>query len=428
MGARSRPHLRPVATALLIPVMLSLLLAACGPPPPDSIGLGEHRGQISPLQQLTFHYQGQAGERLNVASNRGHGNDYILDNYVGHQVYARVIGPDGEPAPRDVYRSGLFWETYDLPVTGRYRIVLTYGDWSWDDLSAVPYTLWLSNDEHRGTAELGPLEAGIPGQRFIYDYEGQAGEHLNASGVEVFDPDGVRLPVGTPNDPPRRSGQVTLPVDGTYRLEALHWSPRISHDVDAGMIELGSHAMGGLVRRQHVDFHYAGTAGEELFTADRSFELAVYDSAGTRLYPTNYLNRQRRSPRFVLPADGVYTFSLTVNDEGEDVELVVSRALDAGALALGDNPAPPRLAGQPVRFTYQADSSEVLLLNTDLPLDERILVQVLRPDGSSVSRTRVTLDGIEWQRFGLDAAGTYTVEYWSDAAPAPFTVSAMLQP
>jgi hypothetical protein len=412
-----RNRVRSSAPALLATAVLAAMLAACAPPTATTVGLGEHRGYVSPVAAVTLYYQGQEGERLNVAANDGHGRRHF-DVSIGHPlVFVELLGPNGESMQDHQVRDGDFGATYDLPADGRYRVRLSYHDF---DPSPIPYTVWLSHDEHGGVAQHGALAEGVPGQYINYDYVGHAGEHLNVMQVNVFDPDGAWVPLNG-----RRSLQVTLPEDGTYRLEVTGLFAKISNDVDGGEIDLGAHVRTGLLPRQHIDFRYAGHAGEELFRSSRgTIGVVIYDPAGNEVFRTQPLTTP--SARYVLPADGTYTVSAEVGDVSNAVELILTGALDAGPLPIGDSAAPTRLPGQPLRYTYQATAGEMLWLTTSLPTTETERFVFRRPDGTVVLRTSQIVDGVEWLGYPFDVTGEYRLQYWTAAEPAPFTVSTRL--
>jgi hypothetical protein len=271
-----------------------------------------------------------------------------------------------------------FVRRYILPTTGRYSIQLRPLP---EDLTVRRYTLGVSRDEDRGPTDLGVLGSVLLGQRVTYHYAGTAGERLNRFAVDrVVAPDG-----STVADNGVRSAQVTLPVTGDYRIETTASGAALSNDLPPIAATVGTTALPELVRGQHVDLRYSGTAGEALgvgiTTTASAVELRLPDDSP---FPTT---PGTRVPRFVLPEDGEYTVNVTAgwspNPLGAAV--VLSHDLDLGLRGEGSWPAVGRLHGQSFTVTTAAGAGTPFRLRTLDPAGTKPRLRVTAPGGSVVA-------------------------------------------
>lgn len=370
--------------AALATAALSLVLAVgCAAPSGGTVVTqGYYSGQYSITNSpVTYSYDGVAGGSLNV---------HFVDSLSGETStpLASLVAPDGVTVPAVELR-GSYARRYVLPLTGRYTIRLQYPD---VDTYVRRYDLAISQDEDRGLTGLGRLGSALPGQRVTYHYAGTAGERLNRYGVDrVIGPDGQ-----TVVNNGIRSGQVSLPATGDYRVDAVGRTMVLSHDLEPVNVSIGATIVPLLVAGQHIDLLYSGAAGEALGVGlgggSTSFELR-----GTNDAPLV------GGFRYVLPADGTYRvvvteMAFTPTSAGT---LWMSHDLDLGTLTAGSWPATGRAPGQSVVATYSAVAGQPFRLRTLDPPGVKPSVAVTDPNG-------LALGGVVDSTSSSDPWATYT--------------------
>lgn len=250
------------------------------------LGLLERAGPCG--QRLTYTYEGAAGEVLNVYE-------------------ATVFDPSGAEVPENGQLEG----QHVLPVTGDYTVLVG------------ARTAALSHDIFAGPIGLGrtALPVHLPGQWVRYDYAGSTAEALGVSsgagafgmsGTTVVAPGGTLLTgdyVGSP--------RLVLPDDGLYTVAALGGEIWLSHDLEAGELQVGANPVPGLVPGQSVAFDLTGSPGQvvQLRTTDNvpgvPPKVFLSDPLGSVLTFDPYDDGTNQWDRYTLSADGTHRVLVT---------------------------------------------------------------------------------------------------------------------
>ena len=246
---RNRPRrghrLRPITISVLAVLAFALLGAATGcTPGQPANGTVLTKNKVYVFMAFvntsrSLYYDGTAGERLNLSRNMSNWCDCEgWDDIGGLLDTITLKAPDGSVVEIVAQRLGDWdgdreWRTniYELPLTGRYRIVFDYVSGNTRVPLGFPFggpnysttELTLSNDEPRGTVGLGELPRPAMGQTLSFTYEGTAGDRLVTSPVHLYtfedlfvlkDPASNLVPL-------EADGGATLPTTGPYTIEVL---------------------------------------------------------------------------------------------------------------------------------------------------------------------------------------------------------------
>ncbi len=385
---------RALATGIVTALVVLLLPACAAPSGGTVVTQGYYDGEYSIISPVTYGYDGVAGQDLNL---------YFTDTRTGETSTPSLtlVAPDGSTVPVSELR-GSYTKRFVLPVTGRYSIRLRYPD---GDTGVRRYTLAVSRDEDRGSTGLGRLGSVIIGQEVTYVYTGTAGERLNRYGVErILGPgDGEVTNNGL------RSAQVTLPVDGPYRLVVERSGAVISQDLPAILAGPGATAVPELLPGQHVDLRYPGTAGEVLGvgTSNSAYSIELR-LPGDAPFPGG------ERTRYVLPTAGTYVVALTgdANFGAAGTTVWLSGDLDLGTLGEGSWPAVGRVPGQSFSATYTAPAGTQVRVRTLDPPGVKPAVVVSSPSGLTVVGVRdpePPYVSDPWTTYTLTESGTHRI-------------------
>lgn len=409
---------------LAVPLLAATvaLLGACAVPSGGTVittGV-TYSGQFSIISPASYFFDGTGGDRLTVDA-------VYIDDSDGssHATDVVVVAPDGSQltAVRNFGRTF----TVELPATGRYRLELRYPN---ADPFVHRYYLKVALDEDGGPAPFGLLDGPsiMAGQMVVYTYAGTAGERLNSYRATIVDPSGGPVPENG-----LLMGQVTLPVDGTYRVEVVQSGAALTQDLVGGAIQLGLTSTPPLLDNQHIAYSYAGSAGEPLGVIGGHYRVVAPDGSAV-------VGDTIAGERLVLPSDGTYSVVVTAYPFGdadpESTDLWLSHDYEVGPIAPGvTTPPADRLPGQSLSYTYAGTAGEELWVRTMrfLPLptcpDQSfpggfyyVTQAVYAPDGSRLGCTAVDDGTYSWLVYDLPVTGTYDVVITPKVADKSFEI------
>jgi hypothetical protein len=326
---------------------------------------------VYPLE--VYRYAGTAGQQLYFRGQSGNPNGYWqLFDSINNQVaggYAGLVS-DMEVT---------------LPLTGTYTLLLgNYGGTAQTETFSVNDFLWFTNSYTIGTPLVDALQR--PGERRSYTFTGTVGQRLyydaltndppdpNAITAQLFNPQGVpEGPLGgyrfSSDRGPftlQQSGTYTLMVDGNvsavgtfaFRLLDLSSQP---------LLPLGVPVTNILNPYPVVAYHYAGTAGQQLYfrgqSSNPSGVWALFDPNDA--YVSGGYAGLTSDMEVKLPLDGMYELVLTSLSADAGTNVFQVNPFNYGeAISVNRAPVLSHIGnqatgeGQPLLFTAQASDPD----------------------------------------------------------------------
>jgi len=364
--------------------------------------------------------------------------------------YEYIYKPDGAILVSSgfVSTSGKFIDTFTLPVTGTYTILINPQQYT-GNLTLSLYNIV----DASGTISPGgpsvPIVFSVPGQNGSLTFTGTQGQRVSLLVINVtttgsvshtitfYKPDGTSLATIQEIRINSFLEAQTLPASGTYTIIANpsdsatgNWTLtlyNVAPDV-TGTITPGGASVGISVTSpgQNGRPTFNGTIGQRVSLNVTGVTITTTYLSISKPDSTNLVSQAfvSVSGRFIdtltLPANGTYTILVdpSIQYTG-NMTLTLYNVVDfTGSTTVGGSSVtvPVSTPGQNAQMTFSGTSGQQVTVHMTSNTITGVTVTLLKPDGSQLTSTYSSVSSFNLAQQTLPTSGTYTIVIDPDGA------------